>query len=354
MRVLFVINTLSSGGAEKFVQTLFNELYKKGIDTKTIIVKNIIKRELLQKPTVLMNIQKKPFYIPTFIYEKMVLRKLYEKIKEINPDIIISNLKDSNIRVAKLKRFFGINQKLIFIEHVPSYLYKEKEIKEIKDYYKEASLIVGVSKKLIKDFDKYGLKNYVIIENGIDINKIQELSKENINVEKPYLVGVGRLSIDKGFDILIKAFKDISKEFENLKLYILGEGEDKNKLSKLIKALSLEKKVFLMGFKENPYPYIKNSEIFISPSRRESFSLASLEAMALKKAIITTEEVPYAKDRENALLVEKENPTSIYRATKELLTNKALKEYLEENAYKTAKDYSLEKMVERYEEILKF
>jgi glycosyltransferase involved in cell wall biosynthesis len=103
--------------------------------------------------------------------------------------------------------------------------------------------------------------------------------------EKPYLIGIGRLMPNKNFSLLIRAL-DLSQSQRDL--VILGQGPELDNLSHLITELGLEKRVHLLGFKENPYPYLKNADYLVSTSNAEGFPNGIAEAMCLGKPVIAT------------------------------------------------------------------
>jgi glycosyltransferase involved in cell wall biosynthesis len=105
---------------------------------------------------------------------------------------------------------------------------------------------------------------------------------------EPVIVVSGRLSIEKGFDILLNAVS-ILKNRRPVKLLILGEGELREKLKEDIDRLSLDNDVRLAGFKANPYPYYRNADVFVLSSRWEGQPLALIEALALGTRIVSTD-----------------------------------------------------------------
>jgi len=126
-------------------------------------------------------------------------------------------------------------------------------------------------------------------------NILSEKVIQNLAVEKTKgldteinLVTLGRLSQQKGFDLAIIAAAILVKKGYNFKWYILGEGEERSALEQLIKENNLSNNFILLGIKENPYPYINNSTIYVQPSRFEGKSLAIDEAKILHKPILVT------------------------------------------------------------------
>ena len=158
--------------------------------------------------------------------------------------------------------------------------------------------IVAVSNMVKEDFIKrYKINNKKIevIYNMIDLNKVEQdlktdHKKEEIKKSKDkILINIGRLVEQKGQWHLIRVFKEIIKIYPNIKLVILGRGELEGYLRELIDFYNLKDKVLLLGFKENPYKYLKNSDIYISTSLYEGMSNTILEAMACGLPIIATD-----------------------------------------------------------------
>ena len=135
-------------------------------------------------------------------------------------------------------------------------------------------------------------------------------------------------------------------------LYILGEGSKRKDLENLIKSLKLKDKVFLVGFIENPFPYIKNCDIYITSSIRESFSMSTLEAMALGKPVISTNVVPFVKDNFNSLVFKPKDYTTLANHIDTLLSNEKLIEFLSKKAYETAKELSIDSMCREYKNLI--
>lgn len=346
MKIAHVINTLAGAGAERVALDVYNCL--KEHDQSFIVGKNIVDYNIDFEPNILYNKRKKPFYMPAFIYEKILLNKLSKALKDF--DVIISHLRDMNTRLCLLKSKNLIKAKLIIVEHVPKELYSKKEIKAIKNLYKYADIGVGVSEKVVKDLEEYGVKKTVLIENAIDHDKIKALSlEEDITFDKFSFLSVGRLSEDKDYPTLLKAFKIANIDAH---LFIIGEGSKKEELLNLSKSLKIEDKVKFLGFKKNPFPYVRACDVFVSSSKREAFPMVVLEAMGLGKAVVCTDVVPFAKDGFNALVVQKENPEDLSKAMKNLYENNALKGALSKNAYESSFSYSKERFCNKYKKCI--
>ena len=109
----------------------------------------------------------------------------------------------------------------------------------------------------------------------------------NVNEEYDFILGLGRLTRQKNFKLLINAFSNLTN-IDNLNLLIIGDGEEKANLEKLVEKLDLSSKVKLLGEIKNPLEYIKKARILIIPSLWEGLPRVAVEAQALKTPIISS------------------------------------------------------------------
>ena len=113
------------------------------------------------------------------------------------------------------------------------------------------------------------------IPNSVDIDKIKKLSKEEVNLStKPLFTTLGRLDNNKNQILLLKAAKLVKQYRDDFEINILGDGEERKKLELFIKENNLSENIKILGFLDNPYPYIKNSLATVLTSLSEGFSLA--------------------------------------------------------------------------------
>lgn len=133
-------------------------------------------------------------------------------------------------------------------------------------------------------------ENVIKISNSVDGEKIQELCKVPVILpNKMLFTTLGRLEYNKNQILLLKAAKIVRKQRDDFMVYILGDGEDKAMLQKYIEENDLENNARILGFVENPYPYMKNSIATVLTSRSEGFSLALVESVMLNTPIISTD-----------------------------------------------------------------
>ena len=193
-------------------------------------------------------------------------------------------------------------------------------------------VISEVVKNALKN--NFGItENIYEIPNSVDIEKVKELSNEKIELPEGHLfTTLGRLDNNKNQILLLKAAKVVKKYREDFKIYLVGDGEDRKKLESYIEENDLEENVQILGFKENPYPYIKNSVATVLTSLSEGFSLALAESAILDTPIISTD-VGIAKE-----LIEKYDCGTLIGYDERELANVLLK-YMKENSKNNEKKH---------------
>lgn len=165
-----------------------------------------------------------------------------------------------------------------------------------KDCYKEMERIYVVSNEVGKKFaNVYPMYKHKVklFRNLLDREGILEKAERGIGFNDEFdgirLVTVGRLHYQKGYDIAIEALSQVINDGYNVRWYIIGEGMERANLEMQIKKYSLEDRFILMGMQENPYPYMKQADIYVQATRFEGKSIAIEEAQILGKAIVASD-----------------------------------------------------------------
>jgi glycosyltransferase involved in cell wall biosynthesis len=147
------------------------------------------------------------------------------------------------------------------------------------------------------------------------------------------ILTIGRLHYQKGLEMAVESCWKLIKKGFNIKWYVIGEGEEREKLSKLIADFGLEEKFKLLGLRSNPYPFLKHADIYVQTSKFEGKSIALDEAKILNKPIVVTN-FSTAKDQINngidGLIVDM-NTDDIADGIEKLITDKQLRESLKDN-----------------------
>lgn len=206
-------------------------------------------------------------------------------------------------------------------------------IKLYKKYYDKYDHMFGVSRAIVEEFTEIypQYKDKVsVFYNIINDNKIKTLSNLESGFVDEYkgtrIVTVGRLSYEKGFDLVINIVQKLVKDGYDIKWYCIGDGDQRQLLEEQIKEYNLKENLVLLGNKSNPYIYMKECDIYVQPSRHEGYCITLAEARALNLPIVTTDfsgAKEQISDGENGLIV-KCSEDEIYHAVKRLIDNNKL------------------------------
>jgi glycosyltransferase involved in cell wall biosynthesis len=203
--------------------------------------------------------------------------------------------------------------------------------------------------------------NIHVIPNGVDFYDIQSIQTTD-KLKHPAILVVGGLVKIKGMDVLLNAIPIIIKKTPDLHIYIAGSGSEESKLKKLVNKLNIENYVDFLGFLsgEKKYTYYKSADIYVQPSRYETFGIAILEAMACGKTVVASNVggIPFLViDGETGLLFENGNVRDLAEKILNLLNDKELREKMGKAGKKRAEEFTWDKIakqtVEVYKEILK-
>jgi len=299
----FLTNVATINAVKNSVSSL--KRYKKNIDTKILnsigewnfFKKNDLNLNILntQKFNIYSFLPKEGFFQSRFSFLLIFLLNLFPLIKIIKnekPNFLIIHL--LTILPIILSPILCKNTKIVLrVSGLPNLNFGRGILWKLfsKYIYAVTTPTKLTADNLIKNniFDKrkiFLLRDPVINCNLINVKKREDLDEGFLN-DKFYL-SIGRLTNQKNFEFLLNSFsKNISK-FNIKKLVILGEGENYTKLNRIIKKYSMEKNIFLLGFKKNVYNYIFRSQAIISCSLYEDPGFVLIEASYLKKKIITS------------------------------------------------------------------
>lgn len=253
-----------------------------------------------------------------------LLRGIYDQIKEMRPDVVFASAMHLNQRILLISSFFP---DIKFIVRNENYLYTIPYLKRgtLALTYKKADAIISQTEEMENELVGIGIKKSKIhtLYNPIDgreiLNKAESFSPYPTTNNVRY-VAVGRFVPQKGFDILIDAFAMVAKKNPYSELYIVGDTSHNNgfvfeQLKQTVADYDLSEKVFFPGFKENPYPYISNSDVFVLSSRYEGLPNALIEALFLKKPCAVTSCIPIISriisEGKNGYLASPDNPSEL-------------------------------------------
>ncbi len=228
-------------------------------------------------------------FLIIFILGFFPLKKILKKNK---PDFLIIHLITSLPLILLL--FFKFETKFILrISGYPKMNFLRKFL--WKFALKKIYLITCPTKNTLNYITSLNLvdpsKIKLLYDPIINVREINTKKKEHIDLNNFYLA-VGRLTKQKNFMFLCKAFKEIIKENDQVKLLIAGNGEEENRLKNFIKKNNLENNIILLGYVDNIYPYFKNSKGFVLTSLWEDPGFVLVEASYCRTPIITSNAWP--------------------------------------------------------------
>lgn len=223
--------------------------------------------------------------------------------------------------------------------------------------YPRAKKVVAVSQEGQRIFsERLGLKNLACLYNPVNLARIHNLSAEHpaVHIDGDYIVAAGRLSPEKNFTSLIKAYA-VSQARAHYRLVILGEGKERQMLESLIRELDLQEQVILAGFMRNPYPYIANAHCLVLSSLHEGFPVILIEALGLGCPVIATdcETGPreIVRHGKNGLLVPTDDIDAMSAAIDQLCLDRHLHAFFQQNALPSVEYLDIEKVAEQWLDI---
>lgn len=353
-KILFFIESLQCGGAEKSFLSLLNSMDYSNYDVtlkvfiaggafEKFVPSNIKIENIDFKPNLIDRIKFKLFKIfdvnkinhPAQLFWKSINKRI--PVLDEKYDIAISWGQGFatyfvSKKVNALKKYAWVN-----IDYQKAGYNWKKDV----DIYENFDTIVGVSDFVKESMQKFIKKEKVIsIRNIIDPDEITSRGEIKCSVEfdknQINLVSVGRLAKQKGFELAIRACNILVKNKHNVHLYIVGEGSERPFLESEIKKYNLDNHCTLLGFSDNPYPFIKQSDIYIQSSWFEGLGRTIIEAGILCKPIVTTD-FPTAYsilNHEKTGLICTMTPEAIGTSIERLITDNDLKNTLIDNLIK--------------------
>jgi glycosyltransferase involved in cell wall biosynthesis len=288
--IVFVINSLAAGGAERALTDLLAYLQD---DLRQYTVHLVLLDVEEQRHAVPLYVRKHILDAKFGMFSSTVL--LGRLLRELAPAVTLSFLNRANcanVISSKILRYpCIISERVHTTSHLGIGVSAAINKRIVRLTYRLADRVIAVSEgvkdELVANFGVREAKVRVIY-NPIDTARICQRASETPSIElpKPYILGMGRLVPNKNFRLLIESYRS-SGISENL--VILGEGSERSELERLISKLGLGERVVLPGYVQNPYPIVGAARLFVSSSNAEGFPNALIEAMALGCPVVATD-----------------------------------------------------------------
>ena len=294
-KISLFLENLSAGGEEQILSRLASNFAEEDFIVDLILIK--AEGPFLKNISPSVNIVDFNLSSPYLSFLKLIAYLRREK-----PNAMISTMELSNLIFLICKKLSGVDTKSIIrtantVSRHHRVLYK-KWIEKVmlRMIYPWADTIIAVSYGVAGDLSRYAnlpLESIRTIYNPVINSELIQKSKEPISHPwftsnmPPVLLAVGRLTKQKNYPRLIRAFSKVLGEI-NANLLILGAGNEKKKLMEIISNLGIEENVQLAGFVQNPYAYMANASVFVLSSDWEGLPTVLIEAMACGCPVVAT------------------------------------------------------------------
>lgn len=365
-KVLFLIPNLAHGGAEKVLVNLVNNLDKTKFDVTVQTLFDVgVNRKYLNSDVKYIGGYKTMPRGNSHIMKLFSPERLYTHFIKEDYDIIVAYLEGPTARIAS--GCTNKKTKLVSWIHIEQHTKKIasgsfRSYKEAFECYSKFNKTICVSNTVKEDFQSiFNLKNSVdVLYNTNESEKIISKSHEKIDDLVMYdditnIVSVAKLVPSKGYDRLMRIHKKLLEQGVKNHIYILGIGEEKEKYEKYLKENGLENSFSFLGYRDNPYKYVKNADLYVCSSRREGFSTAVTEALIVGTPVVSTNcsgayELLGYNDEYG--IVTKNDEESLYEGIYKMLTEKDLLDYYKAKAQERGKEFTTKKTVLAVENML--
>lgn len=352
-KIVFYMSEFRDGGTEVSYINLINEMKLRGISVDLIAGK-IFNTKMVSR------LDRSGIKIINLGTRHKLLSLLKLSIYFFENDVfaVIADKDRTASSLCLLRKIFRMKFKIFMNAHINYDIYfknakqtKKKSFEKLLDEIEGVIAVSsGVAQNLKSTFPKNGNKIHTIynavIENNCKVfysGSYNKYLKKNI----PTILAVGRLEREKSYDTLIYAFAILTKKI-NSHLIILGEGQERRELQKLVDDLSLSDKICLKGFVDNPQEYMVRSSVFVLSSISEGLGNVLIEALGAGIPVVSTDcnygPAEILENGKYGKLVPVKNPEMLAAAIEETLKNPPDREMLRQRSL----DFTAEVSAERY------
>jgi GalNAc-alpha-(1->4)-GalNAc-alpha-(1->3)-diNAcBac-PP-undecaprenol alpha-1,4-N-acetyl-D-galactosaminyltransferase len=359
MRLTLVISSLACGGAERVMTVMANYWAARAwhvtlltLDDGTAAPFYDVDYRVRHSPLGLAgNSGNRAYGLRNNVRRVSGLRRA---IRNSRPDAVISFIDKTN--VVTLLAAQGLNVPVIVSEHTDPFLNPIGGVwKRLRGWtYPLADMIVVLSETALDYFPPRLQSRTRVIPNPVS-RPVTDAGPRG-QLVKPSVVAMGRLSREKGFDLLLRAFARVKDSHREWSLTILGEGPLRAELESLRDGLGLAGSVHLPGRVKRPHEVLAQGELFVMPSRREGFPMALCEAMACGLPVVCADcsgglrEI--VRSGIDGLLVPAENADALAAAMGSLMRDESERKRLASGARHVTERFGVEKVMGMWEEAL--
>lgn len=350
-KILFVIPSLGSGGAERVICTLANEMTARGYEARILMTSAMRLHYQLSEAVKLHSLECDSKYGGMNTLKRYIsrIRDIRAELKKTDADVIVSFMSETNMDVCFAA--MGLKIPVIVSERNDPAIDPASRAKQLlrRLAYCRAGGFVFQTPDAQAYFSQKIQKMSCIIFNPL-----------TAQIPEPYrgdrdkrIVAVGRLNKQKNFPLLIDAYEEFAQSYPEYKLEIYGEGPQEEQLKAYLTGKNLQEQVFLKGFCKDVHDKIRTAAFFVMTSDFEGMPNALVEAMALGMPCISTDcrcggPRQLIQDGENGLLVPVRDKKALVQAMVKLAADPQLAKPLGENAQSIKKQVDTQTVVNQW------
>lgn len=361
IKVLFYIDEITGGGAEKVLCNLVNNMDSSCFDITVHTTWKSDAEKLLKPHIHYKYVYSSRSQLNRLIYRiEAQARLFYQLHLKGNYDIEIAYLECGPTKVMAA----STNRKAAHIAWIHCDLEKKFSdmnffAKNTKNQYKKYDKVICVSEECSKTYQKYFSEcaPSQVLYNVIDAEEI--LSKASLKLDPPprkkrlTAVAVGRLTDQKNYKMLLEVHKQLINEDYDYDLWIIGDGPDKSELEEFIQENQLQDSVKLWGYQSNPYPIMKSADFLVCSSKYEGYSTVVIEALILGLPVVTvdcTGMKTILKDSEYGMITDN-SISGLKVGMRTFIVDKSLRKYYSQKTVQRAKELTGEKAAKETEKL---
>lgn len=380
LRLMFMINNLYGGGAERVLQTILSNIDYSRFDVTLYTLHQTLLPPILRDKVTLRYIYShsvegkstrlKGLFIKLknkfrlIVYNKMSAKMFYRLFVRGKYDIEVAFIEGYSTRIIsgstnpKSKKLAWVHIDMLK-NHWSSIAYKS-DLEE-KGCYSKFNVVACVSEVVKHSMESlFDLNTTKVVYNPVSEEMILKKAKEELPECKKSdtfrFISLGRLEEQKGYDRLISIIANLRSEGLNVELWIFGQGSHYGKLHKMIKEFALEDYVKLWGFKSNPYAYFKYCDVFVCSSRNEGYSTAVTEALILGLPVVSTlcsGTTELLGENSEYGIVTENSTEALYHGMKKIIEKDCLEKYKKKTLVRGS-SFKLKELMSAFEKEISF
>ena len=338
-KLMFYINTLGTGGAERVMSRLASHFCKDGYEVLLVTSFPIEEEYPLDEGVIRLQLEEKELAANRISRNLSRIKKLRKLCKVHKPDVLVAFMQEPNFRAVLATVGLPVKT-VVSVRNDPKREYAGRVGRFVgKRILPMADGCVFQTEQAKAWFPEKLQKKSAVIFNEVSETFFHVKRKDHKNV-----VTVGRLTAQKNHELLIGAFAKVAEKYPDQNLLIYGQGEKKEQLAALIEKLQMSDRIFLMGVTSDVPQVLSETGVFVLSSDYEGMPNALMEALAVGVPCISTD-CPCGgpdmliKNEENGLLVPIKDEQMLVAAMDRLLGDPIFAEQLGEAARERAKNY---------------